>query len=549
MFPRFRITSLAVLVLASGSTALAWKPKTHVHLAETAHADAVVDGKVTIFAVDYPNGAVRKDAGGKPVVIGTYNVNPAVLAAIKAHPAQFRAGVLGPDAYPDIATGQQIIHPAGSKGPGETDADLNRGGPGTDPWLQHLWSKAYGANGTPDSTDACRAFVAGFLTHAAGDIYGHTLVNHYTGDAFHFAPRQENAIKHVVLEGYIGLRTPSPTYDARIDGGVAEFIHRNMVDARPGSILEARLLTGENIRFSPPAIFCKLRRDLQADIDEYNSRKARFDRDIDDAGVLDKIRLKGEKAAYQARNGLRIEYKEHWVEDIDDGLKAWPALSHEVALALFFNAGEKADLDRTRALLDNYVNRHLLSMLGTPDFVGATRAIVGQWIDAVLNALDIPALKQAIEAIRTSLYDFVLRSAFGMTTDELKKYLNSPETQFDPVMTNDAFFTEGGTKISRADFDGKELRLSGATFEYEKVPAAYNTVVLTKLLLMDPAEVNRLMRDLGSGRTLGQPSSILGFARTLDGSNQWSVNPEKMVAAEDVVAYRKIFMRQSGEKP
>ena len=104
-------------------------------------------------------------------------------------------------------------------------------------------------------------------------------------------------------------------------------------------------------------------------------------------------------------------------------------------------------------------------------------------------------------------------------------------------------------KISRADFDGKELHLAGATFDHEKVPAAYNTVVLTKLLMMEPAEVNRLMGDLGSSKTLGQPSAILGFARTLDGSNQWSVNPEKMVAAEDVAAYKKYFMRQSGEKP
>ena len=459
--PRFRIVSVAVLVLAAGSTVMAWKPKTHVHLAEVAHADAVDDGKLTIFAVDYQNGAIRKDAAGKPVVIGTYRVNPPLLAAIKANPAHFRAGVLGPDAYPDIATGQQIIHPAGSKGPGETDSDLNKGGPGTDPWLQHLWSKAYGANGTPDSTDACRAFVAGYMTHAAGDMYGHTLVNHYTGDAFHFAPKQENAIKHIVLEGYIGLKTPSPTYDARIDGGVAEFIHRNMVDAQPGSILETRLLTGENIRFSPPAIFCKLRRDLQADIDQYNARKAKYDRDIDDANFARKIVLKAEKTAYQTKNGLRITYKEHWVDDINKGLKAWPDLSHKVALALFFNSTEKADLDKTRALIDAYTNDHLLSMLGAPDFVGATRAVVGEWIDAVLNALNIPALKQAIEAIKTSLYDFVLRSAFGMTTDELKKYLDSPETQFDPVMTNDAFFTEGGTKISRADFDGKELHLAG----------------------------------------------------------------------------------------
>ena len=138
--------------------------------------------------------------------------------------------------------------------------DLNRGGPGPDPWLAHLWAKAYGPPGTPDSTGPCRAFVAGYLVHAAGDIYGHTFINHYTGDAFHFSPKPENAIKHIVLEGYFGLRTPDPTsYDARIDEGVAEFIYRNMIDATPDSHLESRLLTGENIRFSVPAVFCAIR--------------------------------------------------------------------------------------------------------------------------------------------------------------------------------------------------------------------------------------------------------------------------------------------------
>jgi len=171
-----------------------------------------------------------------------------------------------------------------------------------------------------------------------------------------------------------------------------------------------------------------------------------------------------------------------------------------------------------------------------------------------------------------------------MSTDELKRFLGSPETQFDPVMTDPAFFTEGGTKIRRADFDQKELHLTGPTFDYEQVPAAYNTVVLTKLLMMEPAEVNRLMKDTSrefllesrldndprikskhlyetselveafqilniSVPILSQPNAVLGFAMTLDGSNQWSANPGKLIAAGNVDFYRMIFMRQSSEKP
>jgi hypothetical protein len=48
---------------------------------------------------------------------------------------------------------------------------------------------------------------------------------------------------------------------------------------------------------------------------------------------------------------------------------------------------------------------------------------------------------------------------------------------------------------------------------------------------------------------LSQPSAVLGLAMTLDGSNQWSANPGKLIAAGNIDFYRMIFMRHSGEKP
>jgi hypothetical protein len=131
-------------MLANSQRAFAWKPKTHAHLAEVAYRDAVDDGLVTIYATDYQRGVIRRFRGNNnKVTIGTYRVYPPMLEALRKYPAHFRAGVLGPDAYPDIATGQQIIHPAGQRSNGETEADLNRGGPGPDPLLAHLWAKAY----------------------------------------------------------------------------------------------------------------------------------------------------------------------------------------------------------------------------------------------------------------------------------------------------------------------------------------------------------------------------------------------------------------------
>ena len=50
--------------------------------------------------------------------------------------------------------------------------------------------------------------------------------------------------------------------------------------------------------------------------------------------------------------------------------------------------------------------------------------------------------------------------------------------------------------LAEAEFDRKELRLSGPTFDYMNVPAAYNTVMLTKLLMMEPGIVNDLIGKL-----------------------------------------------------
>ncbi len=40
---------------------------------------------------------------------------------------------------------------------------------------------------------------------------------------------------------------------------------------------------------------------------------------------------------------------------------------------------------------------------------------------------------------------------------------------------------------------------------------------------------------------------MLGFIKTLDGDNEWHINPQKMILAQDCNAYKKVFMRQTGE--
>jgi hypothetical protein len=509
--------------------AAAWKPTTHVYLADIAVQDALPDGRVTIPRVDHATGRI---AGA----IGTYKVDAAILAALRTNRDQYRAGVLGPDAYPDIVTGQQSIHPA------RQDSGVPGG---SNSWLAYLWSRgAYGASAT-------RAFVVGFLTHAAGDMFGHTFVNHFTGGSFTFTPL-DNAIKHVIVEGYVDKRLPravlGPGFFRASIAGVDPFIYKEMVDARPGTLLGGSLLRADaaGARLSIPSIFSTLRERLQRDIEAYYRAKADYDRRYNACALTDfscsKAKIVAEKTAYMAANAAIVTYKEYWRNDIDEGLRLWPGVSHDVARALFFNPSRRADVEVAEARLKRYAEVHLTSMMGAPDILGLTAAAVQDVIAAITPEFLLAPLRK----LKDDMLNAMLTAAIGMNKEQLRAYLTNPENYFDKMLARGA-----GEHVSLRAFNATYLKIRDPgytnpdeSFDYRKVPAAYNSVVMSKLILLDKGEVNRLLQDLGSAQRLKSPNIMLGFIRTLDGSRQWK---DGMVLAKDQRAYDQVFMRQPGE--
>ena len=520
-------TALVLGLCLNPAPAMAWKPTTHVYLGEQARNDAL-DGKVTINRLNPATGEIVG-------TIGEFPVDPTILAAIRDFPSQYRAGILGPDAYPDILTGQQVIHPP-------TNPD------GSNRWLEYLWTNS-------NQSPAIKAFVVGYLTHAAGDMYGHTFINNFTGAPFTLTP-PDNAIKHILAEGYVDKRAPSPTFDVSIQG-VDDFIYRNLVDARPGTYLDQALLRqgGEGTTYSVPRIYSTLRANLQRDIDGYYAAKAGYDRRRDDllraakncrwndfSCSARKLEIQAaavlaEKGVYMAANALPTTYKEYWRADIDSGLRAWVNTSHEVAKALFFNPEKKADVDRAQTLLNNYVNEHLISMSGFPDVAGDLRAIAGKVIDQITPTF----LKAPIEQLKNNIYDAVIVRATGMTKEQLKNYFSNPALYFDDVMTKGS-----GQSVNLNTFNTQYLRLNGSDpnekFDYQKVAPAYNTVTMSKLLLLGTDGVKQLLTALNDPSPITKPNAMLGFINTLDGSNE----QRKMVLAQ-CPTYRQVFMKQAGE--
>ncbi|AFY36096.1 hypothetical protein [Calothrix sp. PCC 7507] len=557
---RLAIAATFVGMLACPNAALAWKPTTHVYLGQQALNDALDDGKVTIYRVDYQNGKVLSK-------LGDYPVDPTILAALKAYPAQYRAGILGPDAYPDILTGQQVIHPS----PNDTGI---AGGSGT--WLKYLWNLS---NSPGNNTPQKKAFVTGYLTHAAGDMYGHTFINNFSGGHFVIAP-PGNAIKHILVEGYVDKRLNKQELNANFFNasiaGVEDFIYNNMIDAKPGSYLDTTLLKpgGGGTEFSIPRIYSTLRARLQRDIDAYYAAKSDYDRRYDDkvrkakaCKALDfscsatklyaeAAAIQVQKGAYVTANGLTVTYKEYWREDINSGLKAWPQVSDKVAKALFFNPDRKAKVEEAKTILQNYVNNHLISMSGAPDAVGQFAALASKLSSIIGDVLG--PLAAPIRQLKANIYDAIVKSATGMSIDELKAYLENPERYFDQVFSQGA-----GEHVNLQTFNKKYLRIndSGYTnpsesFDYQQFPAAYNTATISKLILVSKDGVNQLLTDLGSSSRLKESNIMLGFIQTLDGDNEWRGGREapthpqqKMVVAENCQAYKQIFMLQPGEQP
>ena len=458
------------------SVAVAWKPTTHVQLAEIALQDALDDGRVTIMRVDPRTGATLGPLGDFPV-------SPQILAALKAAPDRYRAGVLGPDAYPDIMTGQQIIHP-------EVAKDDSGRVIGSDAWLNHMWTRSYAGDASPE----VRAFVSGFLTHAAGDSFAHTYINHYSGGAFTLDPRQ-NAIRHIVMEGYLDKRAPEVRHDLAVSiRGVDGFIHDEMIAARPGSVLERQLLLGdpEATNLSAPLSFSRLRNRLQADVD---------------AG---------------AESWATLAYKRAWIEDIDDGLRAWPAVSAEISAKIIYYPAQ-ADFTGAASILNRYARQHLWSMAGAPDFAVAVAYAPSQIAEALLPQVLIDALG----ALLQKPLDYLVRGATGLTTEEWRDYMARPDHYFDEVMSGPSA-QPNGHAVTLADFNHQQLGIADDAYAspaqrwtVDGFAPAFNTVQLTKLSFLDAEGLEAVERALGGSRSRGGANVMLGWLHSLDDSSQW----------------------------
>lgn len=175
------IVVLASLLLIGQATfatpSFAFKGNTHIWVAQEVLNDVIDNGKVTITPY------------------GEFSVIPEVVTALRDHPNEYRMGSIGPDGFPDLIGAQMTVHPG----------RYSLGGWRTDDWLKKLVNAA--------GTNRERSFVYGYMTHAATDVFSHSYVNLYAGDAYILSDGIEEEARHMALEGFIKEHQP-PLVDA-----------------------------------------------------------------------------------------------------------------------------------------------------------------------------------------------------------------------------------------------------------------------------------------------------------------------------------------------
>lgn len=138
------------------------------------------------------------------------SVAPELCRSILENRQAFLAGVIGPDGFPDLITGQTTTHPG-------IPSDWQ-----TSDWLNHLFAEA------PEGEQL--AFAAGFLVHAGSDTFAHSYVNGYAGDIFVLTDGERAVeLRHFLLEKYIDARLPVGVPDPAQLEVPAEFVRDRLI--------------------------------------------------------------------------------------------------------------------------------------------------------------------------------------------------------------------------------------------------------------------------------------------------------------------------------
>jgi hypothetical protein len=484
----------------------AWEPDQHVGMANIVLGDLLHDstpGKVTIKGVDY-------------------SVSQLVYNAINSYPLYYKFGCIGPDGFPDIIIGQCAIHT------GKGTEESSMANVYSYEWFDHMLSEVYSQNDWEMSLKAI-AFTYGFMSHAAGDMFCHTFVNGYTGGVWQLTPDPTNAIRHVLVEAYMDKKTgwkstlqitPDENNSFYGDTAFRDWMYSTMLD---NDWVRAHT-SGDWMGLINT--FVSLRDKLDSWIDAWWANP-----ETNPLAFL--IPPVIWVPPFPPVGGYTIaDYFTDWRNSINDGLEAWVGVSTQVAYDLFISG----DTDAANRALSKWFDDYFLKMLGTPKWVTAIIDLVSEVKDAIdwINNHVLQPFRDLYDSAKDAVVNWLFNLVFGFTLDDLKDYLKNPGTYLDTPLFADAPYGQQTKEAIDSQF---AFAMQSGSFNPWAFDPTYNTIMMSKLLLLDGAGLNKLLKDNGvtpltplyreeqgttwQSLTHDGMCAMRGFMKSLDSDYQW----------------------------
>lgn len=512
------VTLLIILCSLNVSPAYAWKVKTHVYSANLILEDAS-DGFVEI----------------KPY--GEFEVLPEYAEILRQYPEYYRAGALGPDLLPDILIGQNIFHPGNTyQTPGDminTFWHLANELPDYVPsQLQQSMTNYIGSTvqidviPPEDESDPAndflrmnnkkqaKAYVLGFMAHAAGDYFGHSYINKWAEDSWPnvtdgINAEEKNVIKrHSALEAYIDSQIPSKYKTNQY----------NLIKVPQRFLFDTMLVDGE-LNLENIALDSRMPH-FFGDTSVTPHLKLFFAIRDACAGRIETINNNRNGNAWdQFVWGISLQsaqksYCEAWIEDIDRGLGAWIDANEKAAQAMVIDG---YGMEQYKEELKKWYDEHFLSMLGYPDVAVSVKNDLGSVSDFIMEIVP-DSVELDYKTAKQDAINYAVKKAFNVDLNEWMTLLDPP---ISVIQTGGLFPPDSFNTINQ---EMGNFATCTNTNDQEFAPFK-NTLTLMKLTLIGEPGIEELRRVSGSGGTLTFPpykNTMTYFIRNMDVGYDWN---------------------------
>ena len=509
----FRNCVLAVLaavfalsaMLAPGS-ARAWATKTHGYSANVLLKDAA-DGYITI------DGA-------------SYRMPEEYATALRKYPEAFRAGALGPDFYPDMLTGQSYIHPYDVKS-----------GTGVGDWLMLLVDAANSLPKNCDERMQAIAFTLGMAVHYAGDQFGHDFINAFAGAAYpayldvardlanNDPAKLYYILRHMLeekcLDNLIGSRLGQDTavaapvdfvlntwvYDGTANAGIAG-LYQQYSGFKSTKLQYLYLVELRTVLYHT----ANMLRDPLAP----SSSAAYFDEWVNGLGTksTELIRFVFHDPLLPS---LVATYLDAWIDDLDTATRELVKAFDDIAHDMLAGAEGKDTVDIVKDRLQTWLDDYGVYTSPEPDWLRRIASALSRTEEWVMDQLGITGLLQRWNEFKDGLIDDAVQWGLSLTGFDYHAYkvlLENPEFWLNfflqekgdlPQSKDDLIrYITNTTALRNPENLSEDYRDFLTYLQYfteegdpEKLAAFYNTVMMGKLILLGPDNLNSFFGKYG----------------------------------------------------